>query len=342
MNGTGITNLLRTLALAQVEAGLQVHIACRSCDEDDIGPLRDRGITFHRLPRLAGPASVVRLCGRIRRIVKEHDLDVVHAHTVKATLPILLGGRPLRSRSVATIHNSFQRSARLMLLTRCPVSVSRAVDREMTTIGGIRLPFRTTVVPNGVRRSEAAGTVPAEVSRRTALYVGGLHHRKGVDIILRAFARVLETVPDANLVIAGRRDQPAVEHLSEELGLGRRVSFLGLLVDPAPAMSRSAVVLVPSRHEPFGLVAAEARLAGAPVIASQVGGLPEVLDGGGAGQLLPVGDVAAWSSAITRMLTDPAHRESWVQRSVSGADRLDDRSMVQGYSEVYATLAPRR
>ena len=339
-NGTGITNLLRTLALAQVEAGFEVHIACRSRDERDIVPLEERGIIFHRLPRLAGPASVLRLCSRVRRIVEEHDLDVVHAHTVKATLPVVLGGRRLRSRSVATIHNSFQRSARLMLLVRRPVSVSNAVDREMTTVGGLRLPLRTTVVPNGVRRSEPVGPVPTDVSQRTALYVGGLHHRKGVDILLHAFARVLDTVPDANLVIAGRRDEPAVEQLAEELGLGRRVDFLGLLDDPATAMSHAAVVLVPSRHEPFGLVAAEARLVGAPVIASEVGGLPEVLDGGDAGQLLPVGDVAAWSAAIARMLSDPAHRDLWARRSARGADRLDERSMVRGYSDVYATLIP--
>jgi glycosyltransferase involved in cell wall biosynthesis len=337
-NGTGITSLLYTLARAQVEAGLSVHIASSSVEESYTHQLLEQGVVFHRVPRLTGLDTLARIRSQLRRIVGDHGLDIVHTHTVKATVVSLSAGRRIRRRTVATIHNSFQRSSRLMLLTFRPVAVSKAVREEMGRLGRLRLPQRTTVIPNGVRARSTGGMAPSAVSRRTALYVGGLHHRKGVDVILHAFARVAEELPDTNLVIAGRRDAPEIEDLACALGLGSRVTFLGLLADPGAAMAQAGVVLVPSRHEPFGLVAAEARLAGAPVLASDTGGLREVLDGGAAGQLLPVGDVAAWSGAMTAVLSNPAYRDDWAQRSACGAGRFDDRVMAEAYEQLYRGL----
>jgi glycosyltransferase involved in cell wall biosynthesis len=342
MNGTGITNMMRSLILGQLSRGDDITVVCGTSAAECVEEITDAG---GRVVTLALPnhvAALAKAIPRFHRVLHEFRPDVIHAHTAKATAAILICGPRCQRRLVTTIHNSFQRSAALMLAARRPVCVSAAVQQEMSVYPFAGSTRHTRLIRNGATVSLGAAP-PDLVSRQTVLYVGGLHERKGVGFLIRAFASVARVLPNARLAIAGRRDNPQVEALAQDLDLSDRVHFLGLLPNPAPAMAAAAVVVVPSRHEPFGLVAAEARLCGAPVIASDVGGLREVLEHGRAGILLPPEDEAAWSQAMQTLLQDGPMRSAWAERSRRDAERLGPIEMVAAYGSLYQSItAPRR
>jgi glycosyltransferase involved in cell wall biosynthesis len=175
---------------------------------------------------------------------------------------------------------------------------------------GRRTARRTTVVHNGVREPQG-DVVPAPEAGTTHLVVvGRLATRKGQDLAIRAAAVVVQAGHDVHLTLVGD-SYPGYEDVSEgyralavELGLEQRVSFVGF-TDPHPYVRAADVVLVPSRVEPFGLVAVEGMLHGRPVVAAAVGGLPEIIDDGRTGLLVRPEDPSALASAILRLLDDP-------------------------------------
>jgi glycosyltransferase involved in cell wall biosynthesis len=178
-------------------------------------------------------------------------------------------------------------------------------------------PNRTRIVYGGV--DPARYRPDPEVRRDGVLFVGRLTPHKGVDVLMRALP------PDARLTVVGteghdprlpERDYPK---LLRSLAAGRRVQFLGP-VDDAELASQyraAAVLVIPSVQrtnygrriavsELLGLAALEAMASGTPVIASRVGGLPEIVEDGYTGYLVPPGDVAALRDRIVAVLGDPA------------------------------------
>jgi glycosyltransferase involved in cell wall biosynthesis len=184
---------------------------------------------------------------------------------------------------------------------------------------------------------------PPPAEPPTAVFAGRLVHDKGCDILLHAFANVVARVPRARLLIAGDGAQrPALEQLVDSLDLRGAVQMLGLL-DWAQVQARLAgawVQVAPSRMiEAFGLAAAEAMMRGTAVVASDRGGLCEVVRHGETGLLVPGGDVAALADAIVRLLTDRAlaERMGAAGRAVAlreyAADTFVDR-MLDAYTRV--------
>ena len=137
--------------------------------------------------------------------------------------------------------------------------------------------------------------------------IGRLVPIKGHDVLLRAVAAVRSDLPGITLEIAG--DGPLEQELrstAARLGLDGVASFLGRVAPAAPVFERAEVVVVPSFGEGFGMVALEAMERGRPVIASAVGGLPEIVEDGRTGLLVPVGDAEALARAIRELAGDPA------------------------------------
>jgi glycosyltransferase involved in cell wall biosynthesis len=163
---------------------------------------------------------------------------------------------------------------------------------------------RLAVVPYFTERP-ARAAVPA-TARREVLFVGRLVRAKGADLLLDALARV-PGAWTASIAGSGLELEP-LRRQALALGLGDRVSFPGWLNGAAldAAYSHAAVVAVPSRWpEPFGIVGLEAMAHGRPVVAFNVGGVPEWLDDGVGGWLVPPGDVAALARRIAATLEHP-------------------------------------
>lgn len=181
----------------------------------------------------------------------------------------------------------------------------------------------------------------------TAVFAGRLVEEKGADVLVRAFARAREHMPDARLVLAGRGPQePRLRALVAELGLREAVTLAGRL--PREELERrfasAWVQVVPSRwEEPFGIAAAEAMMRGTAVIASASGGLAEIVDHGRTGLLVASGDTEGFARALASVLGDRAlaERLGAAGRLAALADLTED-TFVERHLELYERLVAGR
>jgi glycogen synthase len=195
-----------------------------------------------------------------------------------------------------------------------------------------------SVVRNALPMPSLVAKVPRNRVRPKLAYLGRLISQKGIDVLIAALAILLLDHPDLRLEIAGIGDgRPALEQQIAGLELTQAVEFKGEL-DRAEAyafLSDAEIVVVPSRLEPFGLVALEAAQVGRPVVASAVGGLPEVVVHSETGLLVPAGDPEALARAIDSLLKDPARLEQLGRRAQEHASR---RFRWDDYVDSYESL----
>ena len=138
------------------------------------------------------------------------------------------------------------------------------------------------------------------------VHVSNFRPLKRVDDVVRIFAEVHRVRPAVLLLIGDGPERSRVEALARQLGLGNRVVFVGKMLSFVELLQASDVFLMPSESESFGLAALEALSCGVPVVASDVGGIPEVVPEGEVGFLAPVGDVATMAERVLRILADAA------------------------------------
>lgn len=198
----------------------------------------------------------------------------------------------------------------------------------------------TRVIWNGVPRRPPR---PPLAGPPVVAYAGRFSREKGVSVLIEAFARVARAVPDASLLMAG--DGPERAELAaraDELGIGARVRWTGHLGrEEMERMLDSAwVVATPSiLEEPFGLAAAEGMMRGTAIVASNHGGLAEIVLDGRTGILVPPRDVDALAGAIAGLLSDRercealgAEGHAWAREMLS-RERCADR-FLEAYEEI--------
>ncbi len=158
------------------------------------------------------------------------------------------------------------------------------------------------IVHYGIASHDGALSFPSEPQ---LLCVGRLIPIKGHLVLLRALAQARSRVSGVTLAVAGRGPlEPALRMYARELGLEDAVDFLGFVSPVQKAIADAAIVVVPSLGEGFGMVALEAMERARPVIASAVGGLPEIVVDGETGIVVPPGDAEALAEAIVRLAGD--------------------------------------
>jgi len=216
-------------------------------------------------------------------------------------------------------------------------------------------PERLCVSPPGVdhavfhpgdrRAARAALGLPAD--GRLVVFVGRIQPLKGVDVALAAFALVANRLPDSRLLVVGGPSGPQGMGEMEFLRAGIATAGLEgrvLLRDPVPhrsvavAYQAADVVLVPSRSESFGLVAAEAQSCGIPVVASAVGGLAHAVADGESGLLVSGWDPPDYADALCRILTDPVLAEGLARGAVANAEQFSWPSTADRLLELYAGI----
>ena len=188
------------------------------------------------------------------------------------------------------------------------------------------------MVPSGARLKVVGGGVADELYEleraegEDLLYFGRLDiFHKGLDTLLEAFGRMRARRPGLRLRIAGRgKDREAVERLAAERGLGGAIVMEGAVSDSRRlSLFREArVLLMPSRFEGFGMVAAEAMAAGVPLVATEAGSLPEVVGPPEGGILVPVDDAEALATEALALLDDPARRAALSRSARRAAERF--------------------
>jgi glycosyltransferase involved in cell wall biosynthesis len=284
-----------------------------------VADLRDAGVHAIGLGRsgarsLSGWGSLVRLMRRER-------IDVLHAHkfgsnawgAVLAPLgrvPVLVAhehtwsyeGQPLRR---------FVDRELIARRSAAFVAVSREDRRRMIEVERIP-PEAVTFVPNGIdalpagdgARARQELGVPDGAPLLGAVAV--LREQKGLDVLVRALAGVIESLRDARLVVAGEGPERAsLEALAAQLGIGPRVLLLGNRSDVPDLLAAFDVAVSASWFEGSPLAAMEYMDAGLPIVATRVGGMPDLIDDGVHGRLVAPGDAAGLAAAVVELLRDP-------------------------------------
>ncbi len=158
---------------------------------------------------------------------------------------------------------------------------------------------------------------------------------KRVGDVVRIYAEVRRKLPGATLTLIGDGpERPKVERLAAQLGVP--VTFAGEQLDVVPLLQASDVFLFPSETESFGLAALEALACGVPVVASRTGGLPELIDDGLSGALLPVGDVAGMAAKTLSLLEQPGSASRAARAAAEAKWRPD--AQIERYEQLYRSL----
>src|SRR5213078_427761 len=269
--------------------------------------LAARGVQLDEIPLRADvdPVAFVRLTAYLARMRPA----ILHTHLVHADAYGLLAGAfarvPVR---FSTKHgfNEFREAPyfgvadrAVASLAHVHIAISRGLARYLEDVEGFdRESFEIVhygIQPDG-EPAPYAGGVPR------LLCVGRLIPIKGHIVLLRAFAAARKQLPGLRLDVAGRGPlEPALRAVAKELGVDDAVHFLGHVSPIQRAIENSAVVVVPSMGEGFGMVALEAMERARPVIAAEIGGLGELVEDGVTGRLVPPGDPEPLARAIVEL-----------------------------------------
>jgi glycosyltransferase involved in cell wall biosynthesis len=321
------------------------------------GALRDCGIEPVHVASTG--AFDVAYARRLRKLMRETRVDLVQTHlfgtSVYATLASAGTGLPV----VSTLHGHPDIPTRGRLVGAKVRLLGGRRNRVVCVSASLRDHFRASgklparmdveVIPNGVDLRAVAGGQRAQVRRelgiddRTPLIgaVGNVRPSKAYPVLLRAFARVRASVPDAHLAIAGQGSGPPYDHLialQTELRLNGACHFLGFRDDVASVLAALDVFTLSSSDEGFSLAMVQAMARGLPVVATRCGGPDEIAGDSGAAILVPTDDPDALASEIVRVLGSPnlAARIGAAARS-----RVQERYSVTRMLADYAALYDR-
>lgn len=259
---------------------------------------------------------------RLLRLLRREKIDVVNLHyPIESFVWFALCRKLLKIRLVTSIHGSDLIQApgerrplglgvHLVLRWSDAIVAPSATYADEAMSPSSRLRARVRVIHNTLELSALDAPVPPASRARPFLLAVAAHNpKKGMEVLLDAFGRLAPRYPELDLCLVG--DGPLRRELEDQAGaggVGDRIHFLGSRpnAEVIGLLRACRVFVFPSRSESFGIAALEALGIGAPVVASRVGGIPEFLEDGVHGLLVPPGDSAVLAGAIVRLLDDPA------------------------------------
>ena len=347
--GNGIVNIGVDLAWYQAERGHEVAFA--SGGGAFVELLARGGVRHYELSRSEGPQdrpfrkkdplSVLREGRALRRALADFRPDVVHAHMVTGALLARAMKRRFGYTLVCSVHNEWQRHATLMRVGDAVVAVSDA-NRDALEARGIP-GSKLHVVPNGTlgspRLSRSNGSV--DLRHPAITCVAGLFERKGIPELVTAFERLPASL-DANLYLVGDGPyRPELEERVRDSPAEGRIHIEGFQPDPGAYLHATDLFVLASRRDPFPVVLSEARAAGCAIIAADVDGIPEALEGGRAGVLFPPGDTSALADRMRWLLEDDGERRRMADAAKSNLDWLSAAHMADRMLAVYDAVRER-
>ena len=341
VGGSGV--VATELGHALARRGHRVHLI--SSEE----PFRWRdgvpGLTFEQVhtpayPLFREPQYLIALASTIVRVACHRDLDLVHAHYAvpHATAAYLADQivradtNPCQLRTVTTLHGtditlvgsdpSYRRVVAFSIAQSHGVTaVSESLRRNTIDTLGITRDIR--VIPNfldcGAYRRRDATELRRRLSpdgRPIVMHVSNFRPVKRLDVVLDVFRRINAVHPARLVLIGDGPERQGTSSLSRDLGLAPFVYFAGEQHDPVAWLSAADVFLLPSSQESFGMAALEAMACGVPVVASRVGGLPEIIEDDVSGYLCDPDDIAGMAERSLALLTD-AERHARLTRAAA-------------------------
>lgn len=347
-----VADLTRTFSAEGHELGLVVDSLANDSQTEDrlqaLLPHASLGIHRFAMPRVLGRGDLGTPLG-VHRLARELDIDVLHGHGAKggfyARLARLGGSKAI---AVYTPHGGvlhFNKASpsglvfhllERLLMWQTSAIIFESQFAEQTYAQLIGTPHcPTRVIYNGLEAGEFVPVAP-QPDAADFVFVGELRDLKGIHVLIEALAEVKRADgSQASLVMAG--DGGAHAALVSQigaLGLSEAVTLLG--AQPArPSFAKGRIAVVPSLAESLPYIVLEAAAAQLPVIATRVGGIPEIF-GPTAEHLVPAGDVAALRAAMQRAIDDPVAATAQMQQRLGYiADHFSLEHMVANIAEVY-------
>ena len=358
----GLFRHVRDLAREQAARGHEVGVLCDATSLDPLTEARlaelvpSLALGLHKvaMSRELGLADIAATTAT-RRLAAELRVDVLHGHGAKGGAYARLAAQTLKRAKTlggqaavcfytphgGSLHydpaslkgRAFMAAERhLMRQTDGLIFESRyAAETFAAKVGEPTCPFR--VVHNGVLEDELRDVVPVP-NPADFLFIGELRHLKGVDVLLEAMALLVAERPVHAVIVGAGSDAPAFKAQATRLRLDGAVTFPGAM--PArDAFRLGRVLVMPSRAESLPYVALEAAGAGLPLIATRVGGVPEIVTGTTT-LLVEPGDVAGLAAAMRNVLAEPLRaidRAAQLRRAV--AERFSVAAMTEGVLDFY-------
>ena len=325
----------------------------------------DGGVRFHRVetpgyPLFREPQYLLALANRLVQVARAHRLDIIHAHyaiphaaaAYLARQILAEGGAGVVPRTITTLHGtdvtilgsdpSYRETVAFCIdrsdaVTAVSTSLRDDTKREMPVRSDI------AVIPNFLdcdfHRRAPNAALRAEFcapDEKLVAHISNLRPVKQVDAVVRVFARIRERVAARLLIVGEGPELGRIEQLMEQLGVSAHVELAGETQDVIGVLSVSDLFLLPSLQESFGLSALEAMACGVPVVASNVGGLPEVVTDGVTGFLHPPAAVDRMADSAIAILSDDAlHARMAADAARLAVERFSASRIVPLYEALY-------
>lgn len=337
--GNGIVNVAVDLACLQSKYGHTVAVASAGGEYEKL--LRAYDVKHYELDQSRELLNFAKLVQHYRAIVKEFQPDIVHAHMITGVLIATFLRHSYTYGLVATVHNEFRHSALLTGLADRVIAVSKAVADSMMQRGIPSAKLR--VVPNGPlgspRTCSLREYLPVQLERPAIVTVAGMYERKGIGELIDAFVEIAPDFPGAHLYLVGDGpDYTMFEAKAQSTPFASRIHFEGFQPEPQRYLLSTDIFVLASYCESFGLVLTEAREAGCAIIASDVDGIPETLDNGRAGILVPPKDSHALAATLATLLSNSEQLDQWKVRAKLNLERFSATRVSQETLAVYDEL----
>jgi N-acetyl-alpha-D-glucosaminyl L-malate synthase BshA len=348
------------LGLELARRGHEIHLISYA------SPFRLRGfaenVYFHEVdlsgtyPLLEYFPYSLALAVKQEEVALRERLDILHVHyAVPHATAAFLAREMIRGqhdlRVVTTLHGtditlvgqerSFYTVTKFSIERSDAVTAVSAYLRDETYKAFLCDGCGIDVIPNFINPTEyypcedaPCRSAFAPPDTKVLMHISNFRPVKRVPDVVRIFAEVRKRIPAVLVLVGDGPERPAVEAEAEQLGVTTHVRFLGKVDAVADLLRAADLFLLPSASESFGLGALEAMACGVPVVASRVGGLPEVVEDGEAGVLVPVGDTHGMAQAALELL-EPTRWQRASKASVSCAARFDEAKIVPQYEALY-------
>src|ERR1700722_19667911 len=324
----GMVTVAIDLACAQADLGHHVAICSGPGDFNYI--LTEHKVSIFDLRRVVTAKTIFGSMLGILKAIRQFEPDVIHAHMIKVTLLTWLIAKLMRIPLVTSVQNSFSKYSFLMRIGDRVITASQAVADDMATRG--IPPGRLRSILNGTIGS-ARQSVQSEqmgmkrdnhiaIKRPAVITACGLHPRKGVPDLIDGFKIAQAELPSLNLYIFGGGPNED-EYKTRAFKDGpSNIAFCGQVPDVLPFFKAADVFVLASLADPAPLVVSEAREARLAIIATNVDGIPELLEHGEAGILVEPKSPAAIAEQLLLLFKDPDRLNLWKEKSQFCIDRL--------------------
>jgi glycosyltransferase involved in cell wall biosynthesis len=363
----GVEELVRQLAHAYRRAGDEAIVITNRWPRDLPDHEVYEGIDVYRLPMRIPEGSVKALTSyhlthksilqEIIRILQQHQTEMLHIQCVSTNgyyallakqhlgLPLVVTSQGERTMDAGRLyeHSKFMNTVLKQLLAEGEhvTACSANTLNDLATYRGEPFGARGEVVYNGIQLADFENVQPYSHPRPYILGIGRFVPQKGFDVLIEAYAK--SGVESHDLLLAGEGDErEALASLAKSLKSDNKIHFVGR-ADRTTAVALfkgCSFFVLPSRHEPQGIVNLEAMASGKAVIASRVGGVPEIVLDGQTGILVPGEDSAELAKALLQLSEDSELREQLGTAGKARAQSFDWSAIAAQYQEIYRSVMP--